>query len=97
MSMFTLVYIKNQFNRPDTLLPFLQSNIGESPLLQIDCISPFQGTEQELIHDACNYLNTIDPRIVVKYVATQNLSSDVSNKESVVNFMVIRVFVTRKP
>lgn len=39
--MQTLVYIKNQFNRPDTLLPFLQSNVGKSPLIQVECVTPF--------------------------------------------------------
>lgn len=45
--MFTLVYINNQFNRPDTLLPFLQTNVGKSEIIQIDCVTPpFMGQKK---------------------------------------------------
>jgi len=40
-TMFTLIYHNGQFNRPDTLLPFLQANVGMSPLIQVDCIMPY--------------------------------------------------------
>ena len=33
--MFTLIYNNEQFNRPDTLVPFLQSNVGKDALIQI--------------------------------------------------------------
>ena len=94
--MFTLVYIQSRFNRPDTLTSFLQSNIGNSPLLQIDCISPYQGTEQELVRDACKYLNTIDPHIEVTYNMTQNISSEEKNDNRWVHFIVLQINVTEK-
>lgn len=94
--MFTLVYINKQFNRPDTLTSFLQSNIGKSPLLQIDCISPYKGSEQELVRDACNYLNTIDPQIEVTYNVTQNISSEEKNGNRFVHFIVMQINVTQK-
>jgi len=94
--MFTLVYIQNRFNRPDTLTSFLQSNIGKSPLLQIDCISPYQGTEKELVRDACNYLNTIDPQIEVTYNMTQNISSEEKKGNRLVHFIVMQINVTQK-
>jgi hypothetical protein len=46
--MFTLIYINGNFNRPETLQSFLQSNIGKSPMLQVDCVSPYKGTDQDL-------------------------------------------------
>ncbi len=94
--MFTLVYIQNRFNRPDTLTSFLQSNVGKSPLLQIDCISPYKGTEQELVRDACNYLNTIDPQIEVTYNMTQNISSEEKKGNRLVHFIVMQINVTQK-
>lgn len=93
--MFTLVYIKNQFNRPDTLLPFLQSNVGKSPLLQVDCITPYQGTEKDLQLEVCKYLSGIDPQIRVSFVATQNFSSEIKNNKSIIHFAVIQVFITQ--
>lgn len=94
--MFTLVYIQNCFNRPDTLTSFLQSNVGKSPLLQIDCISPYKGTEQELVRDACNYLNTIDPQIEVTFNMTQNISSEEKKGNRLVHFIVMQINVTQK-
>lgn len=64
--MYTLVYLNGNLNRPDTLPSFLQSNMGQSPLLQIDCVTPFQGTAEELAEKVCDYLNTIDPLIDVR-------------------------------
>lgn len=94
--MFTLVYIKNQFNRPSTLLPFLQSNIGKTPLLQIDCITPFHGTEKDLAFYACNYLSSIDSEIEVSCCSIKNSSSEVKGEMSVVNFIVIQITISRK-
>lgn len=94
--MFTLVYIQNRFNRPDTLTTFLQSNIGQSTLLQIDCISPYRGTEQELVCEVCKFLNGIDLQIEVKYCSTRNVSSIVSDKENMVHFIVIQILITQK-
>lgn len=89
--MQTLVYTNNRFNRPNTLLFFLQSNIDKSPLLQIDCLTPYHGTEKELINDVCAFLNGLDSNIVVKYRMTQNVSIDESNSKQTIDFMVIQI------
>lgn len=93
--MFTLVYIRNQFNRPDTLLPFLRSNIGQSPLLRIDCITPYQGTPQDLINEVCNYLSSVDPEIEVAYNVTRTASTDGGNPQSI-EFLEIQINVTQR-
>lgn len=94
--MFTLVYINDKFNRPSPLLPFLQSNIGKRPLMQIDCISPYQGSLQDLIRDTCDHLNNIDPDVEVSCCSIQNSSSDVKEDNTVVNFVVIQIAITHK-
>lgn len=93
--MFTLVYIRNQFNRPDTLLPFLRSNIGQSPLLRIDCITPYQGTPQELIDEVCTYLSSIDPEIEVakNYICT---ASTIAGNQQSVEFLEIQINVAQR-
>jgi len=63
--MFTLIYHNGQFNRPDTLLPFLQANVGMSPLIQIDCIMPYKGMAGQLMDDVCEYLSKQDSSIEV--------------------------------
>ncbi len=55
--MCTLIYHNGQFNRPDTLLPFLQANVGMSPLIQVDCIMSFKGMAGQLMDDAYEYLS----------------------------------------
>ena len=94
--MFTLVYLNSNFNRPDTLPVFLQSNIGKSPLLQIDCVTPFQGTPDELLEKVCQHLNSIDPQIEVTYNITKNVSTESTMTKRLVNFMVIQVRVTNR-
>lgn len=94
--MFTLIYLKNQFNRPDTLMSFLQSNIGQSPLLRIDCISPYQGTEHDLIGEVCDYLNRIAPEVEVTYNITFNTSTESNGKGHWVHFIEIQLNVTER-
>lgn len=94
--MYTLVYIKNQFNRPDTLSNFLEAHIGESPLLRIDCISPYKGTEQDLVAEVCDYLSCINPRIQVFYSMTQNVSVEKTKDECLVNFLVMQIQIVSK-
>ena len=89
--MFTLVYIRNQFNRPDTLLPFLQSNIGQAPLLRIDCVNPYQGTEQDIVREVCDFLSSIDPHLEVTYCMTQNVSSEVKDQGFWIHFIVMQI------
>ena len=94
--MFTLVYNNGQLNRPDTLQSFLQSNIGKSSLLQVDCVTPYKGTEEDLIKKVCEHLSTIDPEIEVKYGRTQNASSEKSIVNSLVHFMVLQIQVCQR-
>lgn len=93
--MYTLVYFNNQLNRPDTLQSFLQSNIDEWPLLQIDCVTPYYGTEQGLIKEVCDCLNQNDLQIEVTYNMTQNSSTEFINNERMVHFLVIQIHVTQ--
>ena len=95
-NMFTLVYIKNQFNRPDNLSNFLESNIGECPMIRIDCISPYQGTEDELIREVCNYLSDVSLHAEVSYCMTQNVSTERSDHGQLVYFLVIQIRVSQK-
>lgn len=93
--MFTLIYNKGQFNRPDTLVPFLQSNVGEYPLLQVDCVTPFSGSKDDLIKAVCEYLS----KIVLDIEVTPNITPE-SNTESnangkFVNYLAMQVHVQK--
>lgn len=94
--MFTLVYHNGQFNRPDSLVPFLQSNIGKYPLLQVDCITHYKGIEADLIHDVCEYLSKVDSSINVTYNMTQNASTESNSNGDFVKYLVIQVHVEEK-
>lgn len=91
--MFTLVYLNGKFNRPDTLSQFLLSNVGEAPLIQIDCITPYMGTESALIEDVCNYLNKIERQICVTYNCTQNVSTYDLPKGHAVKYIVLQLSI----
>ena len=92
--MFTLIYYQGKFNRPDTLLPFLESNVGKDPLMQIDCVTPYKGTEQDLIIEVCDYLNRIDSQIEVNYNVTISKNSESSTGGIKVNYLAIQLRVT---
>lgn len=94
--MFTLVYLNGKFNRPDTLSQFLLSNVGEAPLIQIDCITPYVGTESELIEEICNYLCRIEPQVEVSYNVTQNVSTSELPKGHAVNYIVLQLSISHK-
>lgn len=94
--MFTLIYSNGQFNRPETLHSFLQSNVGMSPLLQVDCITPYKGTEQELINQVCGHLNSIEPYIEVTHKSTQNVGTELVKSVQYVNFLVIQVNINKR-
>lgn len=94
--MFTLIYNNGQFNRPDTLVPFLQSNIGESPLLQVDCITPYKGKEADLIRDVCEHLSKVVSSINVTYNMTQNASTESNSNGFFVNYLLIQIHVEEK-
>lgn len=94
--MFTLIYYQGKFNRPDTLVPYLENNVGKDPLIQIDCVTPYQGTEQDLINEVCDYLNRIDPQIEVNYNVTMSKNSESSNSGTKVNYLAIQLGVTAR-
>ena len=94
--MFTLVYFHGQFNRPDTLLPFLQSNVGKNQSLRIDCIEPYKGTIEQLQEDVCEYLSKIDPQIEVIPNVVQYPSTESTVKVNVVNYLAMQVLVQER-
>lgn len=94
--MYTLVYLNGNFNRPDTLSSFLQANVGKSPLVQIDCVTPFKGTADDLTQKICEYLNCIEPQIEVAFVDTKNASIETTKSIQLVSFMVLQIKVSCK-
>ena len=94
--MYTLIYLNGNFNRPDTLPAFLQTNVGNAPLLQIDCVTPFQGTAEELTEMACGHLNTIDPPVEVKLQEIKNASVESKKTKQQVYFMVLQLQISNK-
>ena len=94
--MYTLVYLNGNLNRPDTLHLFLQTNVGISPLLQVDCVTPFQGTANELAEQVCGHLKTIDPQIEVKIQEIRNASTEDVKTGQQVNFMVLQLQIASK-
>lgn len=94
--MFTLIYFQGKFNRPDTLLPFLENNVGKDTLLQIDCVTPYQGTEQDLIEEVCDYLNNIVPQIEVNYTVTISKNSETNEVGTKINYLAIQLRVSQR-
>lgn len=94
--MFTLIYNHGEFNRPDNLLLFLQSNVGEWTLIQVDCITPYYGTKKELIQDVCEYLNHVSPDIEVTYNITNEYETTSSNAKKEVNYLVMQIQITQR-
>lgn len=94
--MFTLIYYQGKFNRPDTLLPYLESNLEKSPIMQIDCVTPYNGTEQDLINDLCEYLNGIAPQIEVNYNVTMSKNSETSKGGTKINYLAVQLLVNQK-
>ena len=91
--MFTLVYFNGKLNKPETLSPFLHSNVGKNAMLRVDCVTPYKGTEQELIKEVCEHLNRVDLQIEVTYQMTQNVSAEVTKTKQVVHFIVLQIRV----
>ena len=84
--MFTLIYHNAHFNNPNTLQPFLQANVGQSPQIQIDCIMPYNGTAGQLMDEVCAYLSKPDPQIEVwrNVILNRSTESTASGKLSVI-------------
>lgn len=87
--MYTLVYLNGNLNHPDTLPSFLQANVGKSLLIQIDCVTPFQGTADDLAEKVYEHLNIVDPQIKVSVDVIQNVSRDSINQQ--VHFIVFQI------
>ena len=94
--MYTLIYYNGQFNRPDTLLPFLESNVGKTPFLQIDCVTPYQGTVEGLIQETCNYLNEINSHIAVNHQEILSKSTDSCAGKSIVKYLSVLLEVNQR-
>ena len=94
--MFTLVYIKNQFNRPENLIPFLKANVGGSALIKVDCITPFQGSEDDMVNEVCMYLNTVDSELNISCESIQNSSDENNEAKQLVHFMVLQAKISQK-
>lgn len=93
--MFTLIYNNGQFNRPDTLVPFLQSNIVEYPLLQVDCVTLFPGGKVDLVKAVCEYLSKIVLDIEVTPNITPESSTESNAKGNFVNYLSLQVHVNK--
>ena len=65
--MFTLIYLNGRFNRPDTLQPFLETNVGKYPLMQIDCVTPYHGTERGMVEELGR--SVISPAKATDYIS----------------------------
>ena len=94
--MFTLIYHNGQFNRPSTLLPFLQANVGKSPQIQIDCIMPYIGTAGQLEDAVCAYLSNLNPQIEVLPIVILNRSTESTSKGQIVSYLVIQIDIRSK-
>jgi len=92
--MYTLVYLNGNLNRPDTLPSFLQANVGKSPLLQIDCVTPFLGSPDELAEMVCSHLNAIDPQVKVEIQEIKNASAESEKTKQLVHFMVLQIMIS---
>lgn len=94
--MFTLIYQNGQFNRPNTLQTFLQTNVGKSPQIQINCIMPYKGMAGQLMDDVCEYLSDQNSSIKVIPNTIQNRSTAVTENGQMVSYLVIQVHVMNR-
>ena len=94
--MYTLIYNNAHFNNPNTLLPFLQANVGKSPQIQIDCIMPYMGTAGQLMDEVCAYLSKVDPQIEVWPNLILNRSTESTASGQIVSYLVIQIDVRSK-
>ena len=70
---------------------FLQSNVGKNTLLQVDCVTPYLGTERAFIDEVCMHLNSFDIGVEVKYDMTQNINSECSKGK----YLVMRINIKK--
>lgn len=89
--MFTLIHLNSRFNKPTTLLLFLQSNIGNTPMLRVDCVSPYMGTEDELAQNVCDYLSNITPTLSVTCDKVLNASKENTDGGTIVKYLDLQI------
>ena len=94
--MFTLVYFNGKLNKPETLSPFLHSNVGKNAMLRVDCVTPYKGTEQELINDVCKHLSRMAPNIQVTYTVTCESEASSRNSGDEISYLVIPIQVNQR-
>ena len=92
--MFTLIYNNGTLNKPDNLLAFLEANVGKDTLIQIDCITPFSGTAEQMEQKVCYHLSKITPRIRVKHKMTRNCSTVFNSDGEFVDYLVMWIQIT---
>lgn len=64
--------------------------------MQIDCVTPYQGTEQDMITELCEYLNGINPQIEVNYNVTMSKNSEANSNGTMVNYLVIQLQINQR-
>ena len=74
-------------------MPFLETNVGKYPSLQVDCITPFPGTKDDMVKAVCVYLSGIVTGIVVVPNITQNTGTESNAKGMTVNYLVLQIKV----
>ena len=67
-----------------------------NPIIQIDCVTPYLGTEQDLIKDLCDYLNGMNSQIEVNHNLTMSKSSETSNEVTKINYLAVQLQVNSK-
>ena len=91
--MFTLIYHNEHFNNPNTLRSFLQTNVGMNPQIQIDCITPYNGTAVQLMDEVCAYLCKVDQQIEVFPNVILNSSTESTSTGPNVSYLVVHINV----
>lgn len=86
--MFTLIYLNSRFNKPTTLLPFLQDK--NTPILRVNCVTPYMGTKDELARSVCDYLSSLMPNLSVMRDKVLNASMENMDGGIVVNYLDIQ-------
>lgn len=94
--MLTLTYQNAQITTPDTLLPFLQANVGKSPQIQIDYIMPYNGTAGQLMDEVCAYLSKLDQQIEVWPNVILNRSTERTSTGQSGSLLAFRIDVRSK-
>lgn len=94
--MYTLVYLNGRFNRPKNLESYLLSNIGLDPMLQIDCVTPYTGTANELTDELCDYLDKINQKVEVTTNVIINQSTEKTKDKLLVHYLVVQLSVKQR-